>query len=70
VSTSADRHRHAADSHEEAAARHEEAVVFWLDRDDPTRADLERRNAAIERAAASLERYRAALDDRDAVHGT
>jgi len=70
VSTGAERHRHAAGTHEEAAARHEGAVLFWLRQGDHVRADLERRNAAIEWAAAVLERDRAALDERDAGSGS
>lgn len=67
VSTSAERHRHAAKAHAAAAERHAQAVVFWLERGDTVRADLERRNEVIERAAASLELDRADLEDREAV---
>jgi hypothetical protein len=47
VTTSAERHCHAADSHEGAPARHEEAALFRLRRGDQVRADLEQRNAPI-----------------------
>jgi hypothetical protein len=63
-------HRHAAVAHDEAASRHAEAALFWVARGDEIRADLERRNAEIERAAAVLERDRADLDDGIAKNGT
>ena len=39
--------------------RHDAAVQFWLEHDDEERAELERRNAQIERMAAALEGDRA-----------
>ena len=59
------RHRNAADTHEAAANRHDEAAKFWVGRGDAERADLERRNAAVERAAAEIERDRAKLLERE-----
>ena len=53
--------------HGEAAVRHDAAAVFWLERGDLVRADLERRNAELERTAAALERERAELEDREAA---
>jgi hypothetical protein len=58
------RHLQAAETHERTAARHDEASIFWAEKGDAERADLERRNAAIERDAAQLERDRAELERR------
>jgi len=62
-------HRHAAQAHDNAASRHAAAAIFWIERGDDARAELERRNVEIERAAASLERDRADLVDRVAGNG-
>jgi hypothetical protein len=70
VTLTPERHRRAAAAHDEAAVRHDAAALFWLERGDAARADLERRNAEIERAAASLERDRAELDERSGRNGT
>jgi hypothetical protein len=58
-----ERHRQAQRSHAQAAARHAEAAEFWDGQGDPVRAELERRNEAIERDAAELEGDRAALEE-------
>jgi hypothetical protein len=57
-----ERHLRAVKTHTDAAARHEEAALFWAEHNDETRADLERRDAVIERAAAQIERERSELD--------
>jgi hypothetical protein len=59
VTDEATRHEEAARRHDAAAQRHEAAALFWTERGDAERADLERRNAEIERAAATLEVDRA-----------
>jgi hypothetical protein len=46
-----------------ATRRHEEAAAYWANLGDSAHAELERRNAAIERAAARLERDRADLEE-------
>ena len=57
-------HERAKETHEAAATRHEEAAAFWGQRGDLARADLERRNAAVEREAADIEDERARLARR------
>ena len=54
----------AARIHDAAAARHGRTAARWLDLGDEERAQLEHRNAQIERAAAILGRDRAALCER------
>ena len=54
-------HDRARRTHEEAVGRHEAAARFWDEHGDPERADLERRNAEIERQAAALEGDRARI---------
>jgi hypothetical protein len=63
----AERHKKAARTQEEAVVRHEKAASFLDERGDDARADLERRNAAVEHEAAQLERERAALEADEQV---
>jgi hypothetical protein len=64
------RHEKAQQSHLRAAERHEEAVVFWRERGDEERADLERRDADIERDAAALEGDRARVERERPLGGS
>jgi hypothetical protein len=64
ASTGAERHERASRVHDQAAQRHDEAALFWLDRGDPARAELERRGARLERELARLERDHAELERR------
>ena len=59
-----ERHLRAAQTHDEMARRHEDAALHWDEYGEPELAELERRNAVIERAAAQLERDRADFKQR------
>jgi hypothetical protein len=63
------RHDRAAENHDAAADRHEQSAAFWLRRGDREWADLELRNAGIEREAAGLERDRALVIRRRRAEG-
>jgi len=59
-----ERHLLAAETHDAAAVRHEEAATSWAVLDDVKCAELEQRNAGLERAAGQLERDRAQIEKR------
>jgi len=57
-------------THEQAAARHDLAAVYWRERGDEERAELERRGARIERELVRLERDKARVARERPIGGS